>query len=303
MKAFRYEVEAVAVAALIALFRFLPLDTASAIGGFIGRTVGPRLSVNRKASRNLARALPGRAPGEYRAIIREMWDNLGRTFAEYPHLEKIAFTRMEAVGEHHLDPVKTQDIPCILFTGHFANWETAAAYSYRIGIDLDLIYRAANNTKVDAILKRCRSMDGKLRTYPKSSQGMRQVLLALKEKRRIGILIDQKYNQGLPASFFGRTAMTSPAFATLAQKFDCPLHPARVERLGGANFRITILPAMETQGRAVEDIIAETHAMLEDWITERPGQWLWLHRRWRKSDAADDAESEDTPRARDAVRP
>jgi len=283
MKNLRYLIEGVLVNLLIGLFRFLPLDVASGIGGFIGRSIGPLLAVNRKALRNIRLSLPGKSDKEYRKIIRDMWDNLGRVFAEYPHLEKIAKTRMISEGEENLSQIIHSNIPCILFTGHLANWETAAAYAYKIGINLDLVFRAPNNPYVDKILQRCRSMDGKLITYPKSSKGMRDIFSALKSGRRVGILIDQKYNQGLPMPFFGRIAMTSPAFAQLAQRFDCPLHPARIERLKGAHFKIMIYPAMNTKDRTVEELITESHIMLEKWITERPGQWLWLHRRWREN--------------------
>ena len=284
-KKFRYLVEGLLVFLLMGLFRILPLDTASAVGGFIGHTLGPKLSVNRKARRNIEASLPGKTDIEYKKIIWEMWDNLGRTFAEYPHLYKIAHERMTSSGTEHLQPVINSSDPCILFTGHFANWETNAAYAYKLGIELDLIYRAPNNPYVEGALQRCRSMDGRLKTYPKSSQGMRQVFAALKAGRRIGILIDQKYNQGIAMPFFGRTAMTSPAFAQLAQKFDCPLIPARVERLKGANFHLTVFPPVNTKDRTVEDIITESHIMLEQWITERPGQWLWLHSRWKNKNA------------------
>ncbi|MFK5277834.1 hypothetical protein ACI3RH_14365, partial [Lactococcus lactis] len=93
------------------------LDAASGLGGWIGRMIGPGLSVNRKAMRNLMLALPGKTESEYREIIRGMWDNLGRTFAEYPHLETIAQERMVSVGEEHLAPVIDHPgTACILFT-------------------------------------------------------------------------------------------------------------------------------------------------------------------------------------------
>lgn len=284
MKSFRYAVEGILVSTLLNLFKVLPLDWASGMGGFIGRSIGPRLSVNRKALRNLKASLPDKTEAEYKQIIYGMWDNLGRTFAEYPHLEKIAFTRMTSTGAEYLEGMGSSDKPAILFTGHLANWETPAAYAYRLGIHLDLIFRAPNNPYVENILQECRSMGGKLKTYPKSSQGMRQVMSALKSGRKIGILIDQKYNQGLAMPFFGRTAMTSPAFVQLAQKFDCPLHAAHVVRTKGANFHITIFPATQTKDRAVEDVITESHMMLESWIAERPEQWLWLHNRWKNKD-------------------
>lgn len=284
MKSFRYLVEGFLVNTLIALFRVLPLDQASDLGGWISRNIGPRLSVNRKALRNIEASLPDKTPEEYKQIIYDMWDNLGRTFAEYPHLEQIAFERITSTGAEHLQSIIESDIPCILFTGHLANWETPAAYAFKLGINVDLIYREPNNPYVSDILQKCRSMGGKLQTYPKSSQGMRDIMKALKSGRRIGILIDQKYNQGLAMPFFGRTAMTSPSFAQLAQKFNCPLHAARVVRTKGANFHITIYPAIKTKDRAIEDIITEAHIMLENWIAEKPGQWLWLHNRWKTKD-------------------
>ena len=60
-------------------FRLLPLDTASALGGWIGRTFGPRLTLSRRARRNLESALPDMTAPERDQVIRQMWDNLGRT--------------------------------------------------------------------------------------------------------------------------------------------------------------------------------------------------------------------------------
>ena len=277
----RYSLETMAVTGLLSLFRCLPLDKASTIGGFIGRFIGRHMSVNRKALRNLERALPGRAQKDYQKIILGMWDNLGRVFAEYPHLEEISQSRVEIVGMENLRPVIGEGNTCIYFTGHLANFEVPAAAAYQLGAPMDAIYRAANNPGVDKLFKKYRSMDGKIAVYPKSSQGMRDVMTALKNKRRIGLLIDQKYNQGIAMPFFGRDAMTSPAFAQLAQKFKAPLLPAQIERLDGAHFRLTINPPLETQGRSVEEIITDAHRMLESWITQHPEQWLWLHNRWR----------------------
>lgn len=286
MKSVRYALEAFLVTLLFGLFRRLSIDNASDFGGAIARSIGPKLSVNRKALRNIKAALPGKSEQEYKKIIHDMWDNLGRTFAEYPHLERIASERITSVGDEHIRHIVASGGPSILFTGHLANWELPAAYAYFLGMNLDLIYRAPNNPYVEDLLQASRSMGEKIRTYPKSSKGMRDVMAALKSKRHIGILIDQKYNQGLALPFFGRIAMTSPAFVQLAQKFDCPLHPARIERVKGANFHITIFPAMNIKDRAVEDVIAEAHIMLENWIAERPAQWLWLHNRWKSKEDA-----------------
>jgi KDO2-lipid IV(A) lauroyltransferase len=79
--------------------------------------------------------------------------------------------------------------------------------------------------------------------------------------------------------------MTAPAIAELALRFNVPIVPARVERLDGARFRLTVyeplaLPADRNKDTAVPAILTEINARLEAWIRERPEQWLWLHRRW-----------------------
>jgi hypothetical protein len=66
----------------------LPLDAASALGGFLGRSIGRHLGVSRQALRNLRLAMPEIGAVEGWRVIRGMWDNLGRVIAEYPHLDK-----------------------------------------------------------------------------------------------------------------------------------------------------------------------------------------------------------------------
>lgn len=280
MKKFRYLVEGALVRSMIFIFRMMSPARASSVGGAILRFIGPKLSASRKARRHILQSLDV-SPSEADKIVVGMWENLGRAFAEYPHLPELYQNHAEVVGAEHLKPIADGDGPAVFFSGHLANWEMAGPSLKKYGIDVDLIYRAPNNPYVDGILQECRSMGGELRTYPKSSQGMRQVMMALKEGRRIGILIDQKYNQGVEADFFGRTAMTSTAFIQLAKKFKCPLVPVRVERVDGISFRITIHPPMDLS-KDEETLLREAHDLLESWIIERPEEWLWLHKRWRE---------------------
>ena len=79
--------------------------------------------------------------------------------------------------------------------------------------------------------------------------------------------------------------MTAPALALLALRFQCAVLPARVERLKGARFRLTVYPKLPLpeSGNRDADLLALMTAVnqtLEGWIMERPEQWFWLHRRW-----------------------
>ncbi|MGH6975804.1 MAG: lysophospholipid acyltransferase family protein, partial [Stellaceae bacterium] len=113
----------------------------------------------------------------------------------------------------------------------------------------------------------------------------RDLLRHLHQGGHVAMLVDQKMNDGIAVPFFGRDAMTAPAIARLALRFNCPIVPVRVERLTGAHFRFTVLPRLElTDRRDTADNVLATMtritALLEEWIVARPEQWLWLHRRW-----------------------
>ncbi len=120
---------------------------------------------------------------------------------------------------------------------------------------------------------------------PKGSAGARQMIASLGRGGHLGMLVDQKMNDGIEAGFFGHKAMTAPALAQLALKYDCPVLPARVERIDGARFRVIVEAplALPRSGDRAADTRALTETVnryLERWIAERPEQWLWLHRRW-----------------------
>src|SRR6185312_12170321 len=103
------------------------LLAASALGGWLGRLVGPRLGVTKRARINLRRALPELGAAGERRAMREMWDNLGRVIAEYPHLDAFRIYepggRVEFVGEEHVEPLLAAGTPIIFISAHFGNWE------------------------------------------------------------------------------------------------------------------------------------------------------------------------------------
>ncbi|MBI3452915.1 MAG: lipid A biosynthesis lauroyl acyltransferase [Rhodospirillales bacterium] len=281
-------VEAALVHGLFVLFRALPLDRASAAGGAIARWLGPRLGLSRRARRNLERAFPGIEPARVEALVREMWDNLGRVAAEYPHLSRLRVfeprAEIETRGLEYVDRARARGKPIIFFAAHLANWEIASLVATRYGVPVHLVYRAANNRWVDQLFREGRrDIAGGL--IAKGPEGARVALARLKVGEHLGILADQKMNDGIPVPFFGRDAMTAPALAQFALRFDCTVLPAQVERLGGARFRVTVHPPLDIQRSDDRhaDILATMTAvnvLIEDWVRQRPGQWLWVHRRW-----------------------
>ncbi len=296
MKKIRYFLEAAAVYIFFAVFRILPYKTASDLGGAIGRAIGPKLAVNRRVKRHLLVAFPDMPDERQTEIIKGMWNNLGRIFAEYPHLEKISKT-VEIKNLKSLEPYFKDNKPIIFVGAHIGNWEiNGVTMLTQVNKPMSLTFRPPNNPWVSRLLNRLRTLDGKIEAYPKSSEGGRKMMQALKRNGSLGILIDQKYNEGIVTEFFGAPAMTNPIFVQLAQRYHCPIIPVRCERVQGCNFILTIhdeIPAFDPDytPRATEDVIAQTQGVIEGWIADKPEQWIWLHRRWRKKK---DIEAENT---------
>jgi len=284
-----HPLEAAGAAVAFGLFRLLPVDVASAIGGFIGRNFGPLTGISQRAERNLQRAMPELSAAERKRIIRGMWDNLGRVITEYPHIPEITRNpgkggRVEVAGMDNASAIHGGDKAGILFSGHLANWEVFALALRDIGLPYTQVYRAPNNPIVDRMIRKVRRL-GDDAIVPKGAAGARKALEVLKSGRILGMLVDQKMNDGISAPFFGIEAMTAPAVAQLGMRFKCPVLPVRIERMSGCRFRITAYPALQLRetGDRKADLRAamtEINAMLEGWIRERPEQWLWLHRRW-----------------------
>jgi KDO2-lipid IV(A) lauroyltransferase len=285
----RYRVEAWLAATGIRLVGLLPLDWASALGGALARTIGPRLGISKRARLNLKIAMPELGNAEIRAIVRGMWDNLGRVVFEYPHLAKITVYpaelsdgRVEVCGVEHVEAALAANRRIILVSAHVGNWEIAPLASAQYGLDVAFIYRAANNRMVDAMIADLRQH---AKFIPKGAVASRQAFATLRRGAHLGLLVDQKLNDGIAVPFFGRDAMTAPALALLAMRFDCDVLPARVERLGGARFRLTVYPRLPLPKSGDRDadalaLMTAVNQVLETWIRERPDQWFWLHRRW-----------------------
>lgn len=272
------------------LVRCLPLDAASALGGFLGRILGPLTGAHRTASRNLDLVMPELSPAEKRRILRGMWDNLGRTAFEFPHLDRFHIdgpdARLEVIGREHAVPVEGRPAP-IFVSAHYGNWEVLCLVASQLGQPPAMVYRAANNPIAERLLRRLRAPVGG-RMLPKGPRSVRELIQATMAGEALALLVDQKLNDGVDVPFFGRMARTAPMPAEFTLRFGRPMVPAFAERLDGARFRVTILPPLEASGsardpQAVQDLLTRMNALIESRIRARPELWFWVHRRWPES--------------------
>ncbi|HYZ43752.1 MAG TPA: lipid A biosynthesis lauroyl acyltransferase [Xanthobacteraceae bacterium] len=264
-------------------------------GGFM-RTLGPRLKEHRIGRDNLVAAFPDKSPAEIEAILRGVWDNLGRVAAEFAHIDRLQM--------FDPDPLETGDIiyskevdarfrrlrcdgkPALVFAAHLANWELPALIAAKYRLDATVLYRRPNIGAVsDAIIKLRKGSMGNL--VPTGLDAPFKLVRVLEAGGHVAMLVDQHYVNGVDVTFFGRRCKANPFIARLARHIECPIHGTRIIRLPDQHrFRVDLSEAIEPRRDEAGKIdIAGTMqaitSVVEGWIREHPEQWLWVHRRWR----------------------
>ena len=244
---------------------------------------------------NLRRAYPEKTEDELQAIASDMWGNMARLAGEYLYLDRLFDihprdgepARVEIVGEEIFLRLREDKRPHIFFTAHTGNFELLPVAAAAYGLQVTALFRAPNNPYIAKYIfsTRAEAMGELIASRTGAAFGLARVL---ERGGNIGALVDQKFTNGVETTFFGLPCTTSPLVAKLARQYDCDVHPARAIRLPGNRYRLEIHDRLElprTEKGAVD--VAATCQLLNDivegWVREHPGQWMWFHKRWKIS--------------------
>jgi len=267
------------------IFQALPVKTASNWGGKLGVLVG---KIMRRRSHiglvNLKIAFPEKTEAERHLILKEMWRHWGRFYAEMPHA-KTLFKEAEVRGLDYLKQIQKSGKGGFMCSAHLGNWELAVSQPAFDDFYLNPVYRRANNPWLDKLMFQRRT--GIL--IPKGTLGARKLVEVLHNKGVVVMLCDQKLREGISVPFFGRPAMTAPAIAALALKMKLPIVMARSIRQPDGHFVMEIskpldLPSGPNNEENILKVMTIINQIYEKWIRENPEQWLWIHRRFEKSE-------------------
>ena len=233
------------------------------------------------------RVFPKISTQELNRIISSMWFHFGRVIGEYPNLNKIKLGKKNNIiienEENLVNPMKKYS-NCLFFSAHIGNWELTSHLLTQKGFKINFIYRAPNNHLVDKILRKIRLGYG-VGLIRKGNQGAKQCLKILSSKGgHIGMLIDQKMNDGISTKFFGKSVKSASAIAKFALKYNCPIIPAVCFRENSTNFKISyakpITPYEVKRIGNEREIMNHLNKYVEIWIKQKPEQWIWFHNRW-----------------------
>lgn len=274
----------------------LPEGAADAFGRRIGRTVHALGIRRRVVEENLRLAFPDASAEWIVTTTLRAYEHLGREAAAILRLSRLqpeaVVARTETLGWDELQAARAEGRGVILVTGHYGNWEIAAATLAARGVPIAAIVRRQGNKLVDARLDALRRGLGVETIY--QSEAPSRVPRVLRRGGVVGIVGDQDARKaGIFVPFFGRPASTHRGTALFALKFNAPVFACVARRLPGPGVRYEVAGervAVERTGELEADVhtlTAKLAARLEAQIREAPEQYFWFHRRWKSKPRAE----------------
>jgi KDO2-lipid IV(A) lauroyltransferase len=261
-----------------------PLEAASRESGMAWRLIAPRLHRHERALDNLALAFPEMPLSERARIAADMWENLGRTFAEGFFLKQIM-----AEGRVTYEPMEqlreiARGGPCIVCGLHLGNWELVAYAGKLMGAPFTGVYQRLTNPYVDAATLKLREAVYEGGLLARTTATARALLKTAKEGGYPAFLADLRYDRGALVPFFGVPARSTVFPALLARTTGLPLYAGAAFRRPDVRFVIrgARIPVPETNDREADAIVATAalQKQFEAFIREAPEQWMWAHRKW-----------------------
>ncbi len=286
-----------AASALIGLIRILPHRAAVALGACLGRLLWA-LSW-KKVDRAESRCVLSLGVGVTRArrIVRDSFDNIGRSAAEFVRLDKLKPRLRELIpieGKDNLDRALERGKGVLFLIAHIDNWEMAGARMTLEGYPLVPIYTPQHNQGgLNDLIQRIRTDVAGMRMVPNEGAALREIVRTLRSNGAVCILQDlDARRRGIRVPFLGLPASAYDGVVKLHRQYGSPVLPALYLRdRDRVHHKIMIYPAISDAldedgnpfGENMEKSLRMCHNVLEGWIRAHPEQWLWLLDRWEST--------------------
>jgi KDO2-lipid IV(A) lauroyltransferase len=263
------------------------------IGWLASRLVAPLAGWPKRIRDNLAHAWPDLPRSEVERLVRQVPDNAARTLIEIYSIEdlkpRLRDIRPEGPGWPAIEEAQAKGRPVFLISGHFGNYDAVRAFAAMRYGQVGGLYRPLNNVYfnrhyVQAIARTS------LPVFERGRRGLAEMMKFVRDGNVMAMLSDQHFGHGAPLTFFGRRAFTALSVPEIALKYDALIVPCYgIRQPDGLSFRLVFEAPVphttpEEMGQALND-------SLEAMVRAHPGQWLWLHRRWKGEDGKSEAET------------
>ncbi|PYG29904.1 lysophospholipid acyltransferase family protein [Pelagimonas varians] len=274
----------IAIRGLIWIALIFPVRTRLKLISWLVRCcVGPLAGWKKRIGSNLDYVWPDLPEADRTRIIEEVLDNVGRAFIENYDVPEMlargAKFNISGPGLAHIERARAEGRPVLLVSGHYGSGECARCALVARGYQVGGLIRPMSNPFFNAhYVKNMRDI-----CEPVFEQGRRGTMGLIKHVKQGGmaiLLFDVFDSAGEPIDFLGKPAPTLTSTADIALRTNALMIPyfgiRHADRYG---FEAVFQEPIE-HSTPIEMMREATHR-LEEQIRKDPGQWLWLHRRWK----------------------
>jgi len=247
------------------------------------RLAVPRL--RRVALRNLSFAFPELSAARQGAIVDEVFRSVARIlvgFARFPSINRDTVgSWIRTEGAEYFEEAIRRGRGVLFATAHLGNWELSAYAHAILTGPMNVVVRPLDNPLLDRLVERRRSLSGN-RMLAKKDYA-RAIFKALAANQAVGVLIDQNVSadEGVFVDFFGVPACAATGFVRIAHRSGAAVIPGFALWMEDERrYVLRFYPPVPITGDAARDT-GVLHRKLEQIVREYPGQWLWIHRRWK----------------------
>lgn len=238
----------------------------------------------------LARCLPETTDVDCRHIANGMYANFGLSLTEglrlaYGRPDPL-LARVKVLNPEIVDQAAEAGKGVLILTAHLGNWEMLAVAAARDGYQASIVVKAIKGAAIEDMVVRMRERFG-TELVPQRN-AYRQCLRVLKKNQLLGFMLDQNMirDEGVFVDFFGKPACTTTGLAHLAAHSGAVVVPAFcVRRPDDRGVDIQVQPPLpapvDRSPEAIREATQVYTRAVEDMIRRYPGQWNWIHRRWR----------------------
>jgi KDO2-lipid IV(A) lauroyltransferase len=250
-------------------------------------------NLRRTGATNLRLAFPDKSDSERAELLRESFDSLGRVlglFSQFSSRSRGELLQLiEVQGLENLEEAKgVHGNRLILITAHLGAWELTSFGLALLGHPFTFLVRRMDNPRLEQFVDRVRSRFGN-QTIDKQSAARSMLKILRSGETTLGLLPDLNTldDEAIFVDFFGVPAATTFIVAKLALRTGAPLIPIMAPwDAEKKKFLLIALPPISIEPSGDEDadvrlLTAKMSSLLENEIRKYPGQWLWIHKRWK----------------------